>query len=203
MAYVATIASAQIAVTYSARNTGTLDFGTAASVAGNGDVAWTDPNNAKVAETPTPLYSTCILAKGGTKKSYYLQMSNLGLSISEHRKILGISVTVKRYAGAASTIKDILCKLIKADGTFGSTNKADTSNYWPNSATEKTYGSDTDTWDETPTGADLMDADFGFIIQIQNYSAAINVTSYIDWIKMTIHFTDGGRITVTKTMGVD
>jgi hypothetical protein len=54
-------------------------------------------------------------------------------------------------------------KIIKSDGTFGTTNKA-TTNLWPTSDTYISYGSSIDLWGETWTAEDINDADFGVVL---------------------------------------
>lgn len=194
----------QVAATYTCKTTGALNFSAAASVQGDGDATagWVNPTYALTTESPTPLYAVSTIPKGN-KKSFYLQVSNLGLVVSPHKVVTGIQVSVTRKAQVAAAIKDNLAKLIKADGTFGATNKADTGTSWLLTDFTKSYGGEGDTWGETITGADLNDTDFGFIIQVKNSSLGANSTASVELITMTIWFTDGTRMTVTKTMGVN
>lgn len=71
------------------------------------------------------------------------------------------------YANAGSglnaTLYDEEVKIVKSDGTIGSTNKASAS-AWSNSDAYTTYGGPYDLWGETWTYADINDSDFGVVI---------------------------------------
>lgn len=58
-------------------------------------------------------------------------------------------------------VLDSSVKIVKSNGNFGSTNKADVSNKWPESDTYKSYGSSSDLWDEGWTPADINNSNFG------------------------------------------
>lgn len=75
------------------------------------------------------------------------------------------SNNVYARASIGTTIpKDIHIRIVKADGTIGTTNKADTATNWTTTDTVFPYGSSSDVWDETWTAEDINDADFGVVI---------------------------------------
>lgn len=61
------------------------------------------------------------------------------------------------------TRRDARVRLVKADGTVGSTDKALGTNLGSSDAVRE-YGDDDDLWGETLTPADINDADFGFVV---------------------------------------
>jgi len=61
------------------------------------------------------------------------------------------------------TIKDYEIKIIKSDGTIGSTNKA-SADAWPYSAAYTSYGSSVDLWGEVWTSSDINNSNFGVAI---------------------------------------
>lgn len=113
-------------------------------------------------------------------------------------------------------------KIVKADGTIGSQNKASLGT-WGTIANPgyTSYGGEADLWGETWTAADIMDPDFGVVIKagnavtttgylkMTNFSFVIPDSAVIDGIKVDIerwrtvdgegivtNIVDHGRITV-------
>ncbi|MDO8716371.1 MAG: hypothetical protein Q7J73_06140, partial [Dehalococcoidales bacterium] len=83
-------------------------------------------------------------------------------------------------------VRDTAVKIVKADGTFGSTNKADTSTDWPIADAYATYGGAADLWDETWTAANINDADFGVMLQAEVPST---FTGSVDHMRITVYYT--------------
>jgi hypothetical protein len=77
-----------------------------------------------------------------------------------------VSDNVYSSVMAMAVPKDYAVKIVKADGTIGSTNKADTGTNWPSSDTYKSYGASNDLWGESWTPADINDADFGAVLSV-------------------------------------
>ena len=72
------------------------------------------------------------------------------------------------YAGTpsdwySSPYSDNSVKIVKSDGTLGTTDKA-TGDEWPSSDAYVSYGSSTDLWGETWTAEDINDVNFGAVI---------------------------------------
>jgi hypothetical protein len=63
------------------------------------------------------------------------------------------------------TVVDNAIKIVKSDGSIGSTNKADTETRWGIGVdTTIYYGDSTDLWGETWSASDINDSDFGVVI---------------------------------------
>ena len=69
---------------------------------------------------------------------------------------------------------DVEVKIVKADGSIGTTNKADT-NVWivTDAQTYQPYGDNTDLWGETWTAANINDADFGVVLSAKETTTDI------------------------------
>ena len=78
------------------------------------------------------------------------------------------------------TIKDTTVKIVKADGTIGTTNKGNNTSL-ETSDTYRTYGSTSDLWGETWTAANINDPDFGVALSYELFE--INQTSYTNYLK--------------------
>ena len=87
----------------------------------------------------------------------------------------------------ASPVLDSQVRIVKADGTAGTTNKAATSTAWPTTEAYASYGGAADLWDETWTPANVNDADFGAVL-----SAIITTgTASVDHMRITVTYQDG------------
>lgn len=163
--------------------------GTMADDATYGTVAWSDPDNAK---TSNDSDASITLSQ---QASHYLKATNFGFSIPTGATINGILVEVELQATNVTSI-DVEAKIVKSDGSIGSTDKAkeaslpDTDTYW-------SYGSSTELWGETWTPADINDADFGFVFAVSAYGATTN----IDHIRMTVSYTVPNTATRTVKIG--
>ena len=81
------------------------------------------------------------------------------------------------YAVANSIVDDPIIvensiKIIKSDGTIGTTNKS-TGATLPTTDTYISYGSSSDLWDDTWTAEDINDVDFGMVFSVRAPGAAI------------------------------
>ena len=115
--------------------------GTMADDATVGTAAWTNPDNAKVSDN---VYTT--VGAGDTGISHYLKATNFGFSIPSGATIGGILVEIERkgdLSDASNNIQDSNLRIVKSDGTIGTTNKADIGTNWPTSDTYASYGSST------------------------------------------------------------
>jgi hypothetical protein len=133
--------------------------------------------------------------------SHYLKATNFGFSIPVGATINGILVEVERrnHTGTG-IIKDSAAKIVKADGSIGSTNKADTINEWPSDDTYKSYGANNDLWDESWTPTDINNANFGFVLSSNNTAFA---QGDIDHIRITVYFeTPSGSDTIIIKNGI-
>lgn len=146
-----------------ATNTAATSPGTMADDATVGTITWTNYNNAKV--------SDAVYASAANGTSHYLKATNFGFAIPAGATINGILVEIERYKGGTGTSKDTNVKIVKADGTIGTTNKALALN-WLASESYFSYGSSSDLWGETWTYTDINDIDFGVVLNVTNVVGA-------------------------------
>ena len=160
---------------------GPLSPGTMADDATVGTVSWTNPDNAKVSDN--------VYAVIGDQNitSHYLKATNFGFSIPTGATINGILVEIERKASSSVRVKDSSVKIVKADSTLGSTNKAYINDLWPNTDAYKSYGSSSDLWDETWTAENINDVDFGVVLSAIN---TISTTFSVDHIRITVYYTE-------------
>ena len=125
-----------------------------------------------------------VLTNGATTAtSHYLKSTNFGFSIPTNSTILGIKAEIeKKQDATTSDTYDSAVKIIKADGSIGTTNKAD-ANEWSTTESYTTYGSTTDLWGETWTAENINDADFGVAL-----SATGNGIASVDHVRITIYY---------------
>ena len=148
-----------------------------------GTKAWSFPNRAKVSDA---IYTLALLDTNGDI-SHYLKATNFGFSIPTGATINGIIVEVQRRAQVA-TITDSEVKIVKSNGSIGTTNKA-TGTSWPGTEAYASYGSSSDLWDETWAATDINNSNFGMVIAaISGSTTAFNYAE-IDHIRITVYYT--------------
>ena len=79
----------------------------------------------------------------------------------------------------ASALQDAVVKIVKSDGSIGTTDKADTSTNWTGTDTYFSYGSYSDLWGESWTDTDINNTNFGVVI------AAKDITNNSNYLKAT------------------
>jgi hypothetical protein len=163
--------------------------GTMADDASVGAIAWSFPDNAKISDNA---YATLY----GNAVSHYLKATNYGFSIPAGATINGILVEIERRGESevAGYVKDYEVKIVKADGTIGSTNKADTVTHYPSTDTYKSYGGIADLWGETWSPTQVNDSDFGVVLSSSLVSGGGPDYGYpyVDHIRITVYYTIGG-----------
>ena len=160
---------------------------TCADDATNGSVAWANPDNAKVSDDV--LATTGFGSGTGTGTSHYLKATNFGFSIPSGATINGILVEVEKQL--SYICKDSEVKIIKADGTIGTTNKADTITNWPSFGnTYVSYGGSSDLWGETWDDTKINDVDFGVAISALITKERDGSYAYVDHIRITVYYTE-------------
>ena len=82
-----------------------------------------------------------------------------------------------------TTILDYYAKIVKSDGSIGTTNKA-IGTELDSSDTYRTYGSSTEKWGETWSNTDVNDSDFGFVFSAE-MSLSEGGGSYTEYLKAT------------------
>ena len=149
-------------------------------------------------------------AYGGSRVPRYvghLEIKTFGFSIPTGATIDGIVIEIERKA-LSNTIGGVWDNdlfIIKADGSYGSTNKADTVNSWETADTVKSYGSSSDKWGETWTAEDINDADFGcyfnFLVE-GRLDPLYNNVGYIDHVRCTVYYTEAVSYTLKTRNGL-
>lgn len=161
---------------------GPLSPGTMADGATVGTIAWSNPDNAKVADGS---YATAVVTAGAV--SHYLRASNFGFAIPTSATIRGIQVEILRGAVGAGFLLDSAVRLIDADGNVSSAeNKADVATLW-GSQTRVTYGGLEDLWSATWIPSHINDSDFGVAISVTEGGFAVK-TANVDHIRMTVGY---------------
>jgi len=157
---------------------GTVVNGTA------GDVNWTQFGGtlqSRVAASDNQ-YVYANLANGQTTMG--LKCSDFGHDLPPYASVAGQQVHKEQKASAVASIKDHVIKLILADGTLGSENKAIDA-YWDSSDEEVDHGDERDPWGERLLGADLNDSDSGCSIRAKNWAAGSRLP-YLDYVEKTV-----------------
>ncbi len=163
-------------------DTGAHSPGTVVDDANVGFYAWTNPGNAVSSND-----SYAVVNPGPALViTHYLKATNFGFSIPTGATINGILVEIERKTANYTYIKDNNVQIVKADGTIGTTNKADTVNNWPISDTYKSYGSSSDLWGETWNDTKINDIDFGVVLSAYVYYDI----AYVDHIRITVYYTN-------------
>ncbi len=164
--------------------------GTMADDSAVGTIIWSNVNNAKIDDSS---YADASITSATA--THYLKATNFSFSIPTGATIDGITVDILKR-GAGPPIKDPAndseVKIVKADGSIGTTNKAIVTN-WPTGTNERTdtYGSSTDLWDETWTAENINDTDFGVVISADRTIASEgNPDPKVDLITITINYTE-------------
>ena len=166
--------------------------GTVVDNAAVGTEIWSNPNNAKISDN---IYTGIVV--GGVATSHYLKATNFGFSIPVGATIDGILVEIEREAdqnSADDNVKDSSVKIVKADGSIGATNKADTVNKWPTTDTYKSYGSAIDLWGESWTSTDINDVDFGVVLSVVLTCLDWGVAALVDHIRITVYYTPAATL---------
>lgn len=166
-----------------ATDTAATSPGTMANDAAVGDTAWSSPDNAK---TLNSVY-TMISVSTSNATSNYLKATNFGFSITAGSTINGILVQSYEDTGSTAGVTGTVVKIIKADASLGTTNKA--RGAWADSPAYYDYGANNDLWGESWTAENINDIDFGVAMAV-SVVKYFN-TAYIDHIKITITYTEG------------
>lgn len=168
---------------------------TGADGSGVGTVSWSGLGNIY---TANGVFATS--SPGASARTHYLKGTNYGLSIPSTANIEGILVKIKRKAATASRIKDSNIKIIKG-GVVKTTNKANTSTFWPITNTYASYGGATDLWGETWTPADVNASNFGVAVSAVRNATGSTVVASVDHIEVTVYYNNPPIISVSSPNG--
>lgn len=153
------------------------------SQGGGGQVSWSNLDNIKASDNT---YATCGLPSTDGWADQ-LEAYNFGFSIPSNARIDGVEVQIERKASSANKCRDGEVRLIKADGTYGTANRADISTYYPTTDAVASYGGATDMWGETLTESVVEDVDFGVMLYV--YLSQYENCS-VDHIQMKVYYTE-------------
>lgn len=153
---------------------------TATGNTGAGDSDWSNPGNATASDGT---FATVSLAN--SRETRELLLTNFGFTIPSGASINGIETHVNRRASRGG-IQDAEHKLYNA--AHVGDDKADTVTDWPTTATERTYGSDSDDWNAGLTVSDINSTDFGVLLRGANNSGA-SETLDVDYVSLTVYYT--------------
>lgn len=162
--------------------------GTGADDATVGTKTWSNPSNI----TGTSDNIVADIATNSYGITHYLKATNFGFSIPGGATISGVQVAVRKAYWIDIVVKDSEVKLVKADGSIGTTNKS-TGATWPLSpsasgASVVNYGGSSDTWGGD-AATDWNDVDSGVVIAADFQSGTLNLTSaFVDSIQITVTY---------------
>lgn len=120
-----------------------------------GSITWVNPGNIFSSDGS---YATATMT---ATPSHYLKATNFGFSIPTGATILGIKVEIEKLE--AGSVFDNEVKIVKSDGSIGTTDKSNITE-WPTTEAYTTYGGSSDLWGETWTATDINSANFGAVI---------------------------------------
>ena len=137
-----------------------------------GDVAWSNPNNAKASDDS---YATSVTVAQTTQQ---LQLTGFNFNIDPAKQIDGILVEVECKVLAGTDT--VLCRIIKG-GAVSSTSR---SNDWTTTESFVSYGGSSDKWGETWTPANINASDFGVSIRMES---GLTATLSCDSVRITVY----------------
>jgi hypothetical protein len=145
------------------------------------NASWTPLTNAKVSDN---VYDIVALPNLGF--SNRLKLTGFGFTLPTNAIISGITVEVEKSVTGGVVIRDKDIMIVKAGVTQTATNKAVTTP-WTSVDAISTYGSNTDLWANTWTGADINNAGFGVAISAErNINAGAPQDARIDFVRITV-----------------
>lgn len=169
-------------------DTGWKSPGTVVDDSAIGSVAWGNPDYAKASDDSR----ATVLEFVNSLSTHYLKATNFSFNIPVGSTINGILVEIEKSAPESddySWVVDGSVKIVKSNGSIGTTNKADSSTHWLISDSYISYGSNSDLWGESWTSSDINDSDFGVVISA-SLTVDHSVTAQIDHIQMKVYYTE-------------
>lgn len=174
-------------------STGPIEFGTYSDDSAVGTEAWSNPGNAGVSDDSRATVSLT------ETQSHYLKciFSDWAEPPDDADTINGIEISIERSTdGGGGVVVDTIARLVKVGSVVGD-NKA-IGIAWTGTDTVDTYGGAADLWGTTWTAAEVKDADFGFVISVQE-NLGLTTVARIDLITAKLYYTPaaGGGPRVT------
>lgn len=158
---------------------------TGANDAAYGSLAWTSPGNVLASDNNR---ATAAVTNVNTP-TQYLKATDFDFAIPSGATIDGIIVEIERSA-TANACRDDRVRIVKADGSIGTSDKASGTDWATGADQVFSYGGAADLWGESWTPADINDVDFGVVLAVKWISGT--PTARVDHIKITVHYTAGG-----------
>lgn len=179
-ALLASLALAGAPAHASASVAGPSNPSTAADDASSGDIAWSNPGNVLASDSARAAASLY----AARPMSHVLVASGFGLNVPSGEVIDGVTVTIQRFQGSASSLQDQFVGL-----TTGGTNEAQAS-AWPTAEATATYGGPTDTFGQSLTPAQVDDPTFGVRLQAVLPAGAPNSAARVNNIQVAVTYHD-------------
>lgn len=174
-----------VSVTAGSQSVGPNSPTAALNVSGSGGVSWNSPDNIKMGDSAN---SSSASSLNSIRTTDYLKATNFGFNIPQGATILGIKVEVERSRSGSGSgnIFDKEVKLVKADSSLSSLNKANTTS-WPGSESYASYGSSSDLWNESWSPSAINDGNFGVVFSAKGSSGGSRFAN-VNHIKVTITY---------------
>jgi hypothetical protein len=142
-------------------------------------IAWASPANALTADG---LSASSLIDQEKTQR---LVLTGFGFSLPANAQVTGIVLSVRKRAGQADEIWDSFIGLERG-GAPGAVSRAAQGD-WPATFVTTTYGSATDTFGETLSGAAVNALDFGVAI-VALHDAGTGESAFVDDVTMLVHY---------------
>lgn len=167
-------------------DTGWLNCSSAANDGSAGTQAWSYATRV-YADDANYAEAGSVFDPAGPVSTQLLACKGFGAAVPSGATINGVEFRVKHYGTGAERVKWGLAKIIKADGTYGSTDKGPDTTV-PASAAYESVGGAADVWGESLTAAWVNDADFGVVLQY-DHTAASAFYAYVGHVQAKITYT--------------
>lgn len=164
--------------------------GTAANDSSHSGDSWSTTGNAL-----TDSLTAATSSVTSNENTQYLKITNFGFAVPAGAEIQGIRLMVRHSAAASDRIVDDRVRIVKADGSIGTEDKADPSTFWPSQSVQQvvSYGGRDDLWGESWTPADINHSNFGFVIAANN--TGVGTTARVHYATITVYYTGGDDMT--------
>lgn len=154
--------------------------------------SWTNPSNVQASDNVYATINLDILVV-----CRMLQATNYGFSIPTGSTINGIVLTIEKKAAEVDKVSDLHVYLIKGGVTQTAEDKADIEN-WGVTDASTNYGGASDVWSNTWTAEEINDSGFGAAIRAQQQVDETPVTASIDWMGITVYYTEGDPLQLPR-----
>lgn len=181
-------------------NSGALSAGTGADDASAGFDTWSNPSNITASDNS---YAT--VSNGAGSTSHYLKGTNFGFSIPDGATIDGILVEIERSiltTAGAKSVTDSAIRIVKADGSIGTTNKSAGAT-WTTTDTYASYGGSSDLWGETWTAQNINDVDFGAVLAVVTAADVGTATAQVDHMRITVYYTEAAAASTIHAVEIN